>query len=313
MVNNADGTQTLTWKLQDVEIGTPMAPIYYSADIGAKGNPDEDVPTGTTNLQNQVYIAAPGDLRDPLTTGEKHSEVGIAVTRGSASSFGKYTKQKVVDEDGQIDYVVYYNNNAETGTSLTIMDTMPMNGENGSHFTGTYTFTEWKLDPAKCDVEKIKIYYTFDTKYKNKTTKDVKREEIVTWREAAINADGTITIPTEADGATKEQPYPVAWAVVGTLDSGQSVNIDLKLQLDPGASDADKKENNYFVNLLSSGDTTTTTETPTVRRTLEGLTWMDYNRDGIQDDPNTEVRISGIKVELLRLREGGEPGARELL
>lgn len=307
VVKNADGTQTLTWKLQDVEIGTPMAPIYYSADIGAKGNPDEDVPTGTTNLQNQVYIAAPGDLRDPLTTGEKHSEAGIAVTRGSASSFGKYTKQKVVDEDGQIDYVVYYNNNAETGTSLTIMDTMPMNGENGSHFTGTYTFTEWKLDLAKCNIEKIKIYYTFNTKYRNKTTKEVKREEIVTWKEAAINADGTITIPTEADGATKEQPYPVAWAVVGTLDSGQSVNIDLKLQLDPGASDANKKENNYFVNLLSSGDTTTTTETPTVRRTLEGLTWMDYNRDGIQDDPNTEIRISGIKVELLRMREGASP------
>ena len=91
------------------------------------------------------------------------------------------------------------------------------------------------------------------------------------------------------------------------MDSGESVNIDLKLQLDPGASDTDKKENNYFVNLLSSGDTTTTTETPTVRRTLEGLTWMDYNRDGLQDDPNTEIRISGVKVELLRLKEGASP------
>lgn len=308
VVDNADGTQTLTWKLQDVEIGTPMAPIYYSADIGAKGNPDQDVPTGTTNLQNQVYIAAPGDLRDPMTTGEKHSEAGIAVTRGSASSFGKYTKQKVVDEDGQIDYVVYYNNNAETGTSLTIMDTMPMNGENGSHFTGTYTFTEWKLDPAKCNVGKIRIYYTFEKKYEDKTTKEVTREEIETWRQAIISPDGTIAIPTEANGATDAQPYPVAWAVVGTLDSGQSVNIDLKLQLDPGASDTDKKENNYFVNLLSSGDTTTTTETPTVRRTLEGLTWMDYNRDGIQDDDlNKEVRISGVKVELLKLRDGASP------
>ncbi len=305
VVSNADGTQTLTWKLQDVEIGTPMAPIYYSADIGTKGNPDKDVPTGTTNLQNQVYIAASGDLRDPLTIGEKHSEVGIAVTRGSASSFGKYTKQKVVDEDGQIDYVVYYNNNAETGTSLTIMDTMPMNGENGSHFTGTYTFTEWKLDPAKCNVGNIKIYYTFDMEYKNKTANDVTREEIEKWKNAAIGADGTIAIPT--DGATEAQPYPVAWAVVGTLDSGQSVNIDLKLQLNPEASATDKEENNYFVNLLSSGDTTTTTETPTVRRTLEGLTWMDYNRDGIQDAPNTEVRISGIKVELLKLREGENP------
>lgn len=307
VVANADGTQTLTWTLQDVKIGTPMAPIYYSANIGSKGNPNEDVPTGTTNLENKVHISAPGDLRDPVTTGEKHSEAGIAVTRGSASSFGKYTKQKVADEDGVIDYVIYYNNNAESKTALTIMDTMPMNEENGSHFTGTYTFAGWKLDPTKCNVENIQIYYTFDTGYKDKTTKDVTEEEIKTWKPAAVDADGTIAIPTEADGATKEQPCPVAWAVTGILDSGQSVNIDLRIQLDPGVSDTDRKENNYFVNLLSSGDTTTTTETPTVRRTLEGLTWMDYNRDGLQDDPRTEVRISGVKVELLRLREGGDP------
>ncbi len=315
VTDNADGTQTLTWKLADVEIGTPMAPIYYSADVGAKGNPDEDVPVGTTNLENKVYITAPGDLRDAFTTGEKHSEAGIAVTRGSASSFGKYTKQKVVDEDGFIDYVVYYNNNAETGTSLTIMDTMPMNQENGSHFTGTYTFAQWKLDTTKCKVENLKIYYTFDTKYKNKTTKEVKREEIEGtggykgkgWEKADINQDGEIELPTKEHGATEAQPYPVAWAVIGTLDSGESVNIDLKILLDPGASDKDKEENNYFVNLLSSGDTTTTTETPTVRRTLEGLTWMDYNQDGLQDEPGMEKRISGVQVELLKLKEGSEP------
>ena len=307
VVTNADGTQTLTWTVEDVEIGTPMAPIYYAAVIGVKGDPGKDVPTGTTNLKNEVYIAAPGDLRDHVTTGEKHSSAGIAVTRGSASSFGKYTKQKLVDEDGAIDYVVYYNNNAETGIEVVMMDTMPMNGENGSHFTGTYTFAEWKLDPAKCKVENIHVYYTFDTKYKNQTTKDVTRETIESWKQAAVNADGTIGIPTETEGATEAQPYPVAWAVVGTLDSGESVNIDLKIRLEPGASDADKKEYNYFVNLLSSGDTTTTTETPTVRRTLEGLAWMDYNRDGLQDDPRTEVRISGVKVELLKLREGGDP------
>ena len=38
VTNNEDGTQTLTWTLTDVEIGKPMAPIYYSADIGKKGN-----------------------------------------------------------------------------------------------------------------------------------------------------------------------------------------------------------------------------------------------------------------------------------
>ncbi|MCI8506275.1 MAG: LPXTG cell wall anchor domain-containing protein [Lachnospiraceae bacterium] len=307
VTKNADGTQTLTWRLTDVKIGTPMAPIYYSVEIGSKGNPEEDVPTGTTNLENKVYISAPGDLRDPATTGEKHSESGIAVTRGSASSFGKYTKQKVADEDGEIDYVVYYNNNAETGTSLTLMDTMPMNGENKSHFTGTYRFAQWKLDVSKCNVNNIEIYYTFDEQYKNKTTKDVTREEIEMWTKASIGADGTIGIPTDADGATAAQPYPVAWAVVGTLEARQSVNIELKIQLEPGASDTDRKETNYFVNLLSSGDTTTTTETPTVRRILEGLAWMDYNQDGLQDEPETETRISGIRVELLKLKEGENP------
>lgn len=306
VTKNADGTQTLTWIIEDVKIGSPMAPIYYSTDIGVRGNPEEDVPTGTTDLKNVAYITTPRDLRDPMATAEKHAEAGISATRGSASSFGKYTKQKVVDEDGAIDYVVYYNNNADTGASLAMMDTMPMDGVNGSHFTGTYTFAEWKLDTSKCDAGKIRIYYSFDTKYQDKTTQSVPKEEIESWKQAAIREDGTITIPTEADGATKAQPYPVAWGVVGALDSGKSVNISLKIQLDPGASEKDK-ENNYFVNLLSSGDTTTTTENPTVKRTLEGLAWMDYNRDGIQDDIQTETRISGIKVELLRLKEGGNP------
>ncbi len=307
VTNNEDGTQTLTWTLTDVEIGKPMAPIYYSADIGKKGNPDEDVPVGTTNLKNEVYITAPGDMRDPASAGEKHSEAGIAVTRGSASSFGKYTKQKVVDEDGVIDYVVYYNNNAETEASLTIMDTMPMNGTEGSEFTGTYHFTDWKLDTSKCDISKIQIYYTFDKGYKDKTTKDVNKEEIKGWKQAEVKEDGSIAIPGTAEGATEEQPYPVAWAAVGTLGSGGIVNIELKIQLDPGVSKEEKTKNNYFVNRLSSGDTTTKTETPTVKRTLEGLTWMDYDRNGLQGDSSKEIRISGVKVELLKLKENGNP------
>ncbi|MCI8744631.1 MAG: LPXTG cell wall anchor domain-containing protein [Lachnospiraceae bacterium] len=307
---NADGTSTLTWVIEDVKIGNPMPPIYYSTDIGVRGNPEEDIDTGTNNLTNKAYITTPRDLRDPETTEEKHAEAGITVIRGSASSFGKYTRQKVADEDGVIEYVVYFNNNADTGTVVQMMDTMPMNQVSGSKFTGTYTLAEWKLDVSKCDAAKLKIYYTFDKEYQDKTSKDIlweKLEESDQWKAADIRADGTIAIPTEAEGAAKEQPYPTAWVVIGALESGKSVNIDLKLQLEPGASDTNKTENNYFVNRLSSGDTTTTTETPTVRRTLEGVTWMDYNQNGLQDELQTEIRISGIRVELLKLKEGGDP------
>lgn len=306
--SNGDGTQTLTWVIENVKVGEPMAPIYYSVNIGDEERPEKEVPIGTTNLDNVAYITAPEDLRDPKKTPEKNSKAGISVTRGSADSFGKYTKQPVVEEDGAIDYVVYFNNNAGQGADVFIMDTMPMDQVSGSNFTGTYTFADWILDINQCSADNIRIYYTFDEKYKDKTTKDVTQEEVEKWKEAAIDkGTGKIAIPEpqkkeDEDGGETMQMHPIAWAVIGKLEAGRKVSIDLKIQLNPGASDENKTENNYFVNLLSSGDTTTTTKTPTVRRTLEGLTWIDDNRDGLQSEG--EMKLSGVKVELLKEESG---------
>ena len=117
--------------------------------------------------------------------------------------------------------------------------------------------------------------------------------------------DGTIQIPTPPEG----QQHPVAWAVVGKLGAKKSVYIDLKISLKPGPSTPDRDKSNYFVNLLSSGDTITITENPTVRRTLEGLAWMDYDRDGSQGTGKDEPRIQGVQVELLKRKEPGDPEA----
>lgn len=302
VTNCEDGTQKLKWTIPDVVVGEPMDAIYYSADIGTKGNPETDVPSGTTNLENQAYITSPYDNREPCLENGNFAKEGISVVRGSASSFGKYTQQKVADEDGEIDYVVYYNNNSSNATHMAMMDTMPADKINGSKFTGTYRFAEWKLDTTKCDPEEIKIYYTTDVQYQDKTTSVVTEEEMASWTPAPIGSDGVIELPA----TTEDEKHPVAWAVIGNLAGGQSVYIHLKIELDPGVSELNKEENNYFVNYLSSGDTTTVTETPTVRRTLEGLTWMDYNRDGIQNEEE-EDRISGVKVELLQLSEGKNP------
>ncbi len=291
---------TLKWTFENVNVGDELPPIYYSANIGTRGNADTDVPTGSTSLVNRVYITSQYDRRAHTITNGNYAEVGISVTRGSASSFGKYTLQNVAEEDGEIDYVVYYNNNAQTDTSVDLMDTMPANGIAGSHFTGSYTFAGWKLDVSVCDRDKIQIFYSTDEKYKNQTIQDVASEGWKTWTPAVIGEDGMITLP---------ETTPTAWIVTGQLALGQIVKIDLKLRLNPDPSATDKKENNFYINRLSSGETTVTTKTPTVRRTLEGLTWMDYNRNGIQDEEETGDRISGVKVELLKLREGGDVAA----
>lgn len=304
VTNNADGTQTLTWVIQDVTVGQAMPAIYYSADIGDRNNPDADVPIGTTNLLNKVRITATHDLRQPTTANGNYAEAGIAVTRGSASSFGKYSKQTLVEPDGVIDYVVYYDNNSASAADVVMLDTMPYNGINGSHFTGSYTVNSWKLDVSKCAIDKLKFYYTMDAQYNVATTSSLGGNEtakatIQGWTSAAIAPDGTVTVMNGTQ--------PVAWAIIGTLDSNNSVNVDMQIQLKPDQSTAGNRiENNYYVNTLSSGETTITTENPTVNRTLEGLTWMDDSADGLQNEAAAR-RISGVKVTLMKLRDGGNP------
>lgn len=303
VTKNPDGTQTLTWVITNVTVGEDMPAIYYSADIGNRNNPNEDVPTGTTNLVNQVRISATHDIRQPSLANGNYAEAGIAVTRGSASSFGKYSKQKLVEPDGVIDYVVYFDNNSASSADVVLMDTMPYNGISGSHFNGTYTVNSWKLDVTKCDVNKLSLYYTMDIKYKDETTASLggnaaAKTTIQGWMQAAIASDGTVT---DLNGKR-----PVAWAILGTLENNKRIQVDMQVQLQPDQSTTGNEiQNNYYVNAVSSGETTIHTETPTVNRTLEGLTWMDDNADGIQNE-NTGRRISGVKVELLKLKENGD-------
>ena len=304
VVNNADGTQTLTWIIPNVTVGEEMPTIYYSANIGNRNDPNQDVPTGTTHLLNTVRITATHDLRQPTIANGNYAEAGIAVTRGTASSFGKYSKQTLVEPDGVIDYVVYYDNNSVSAADVVMLDTMPYNGVNGSHFTGSYSVNSWKLDVSKCAIDKLAFYYTTDNQYKNATTASLGGNEtakatIQGWTSAAIASDGTVTVMNGTQ--------PVAWAIIGTLDSNKSVNVDMQIQLKPDQSTAGNRiENNYYVNTLSSGETTITTENPTVNRTLEGLTWMDDSADGLQNEADAR-RISGVKVTLMKLKDGGNP------
>ena len=305
IVDNADGTQTLKWVIPNVTVGQDMPTIYYSANIGNRNDPNQDVPTGTTHLLNKVRITATHDQRQPSIANGNYAESGIAVTRGTASSFGKYSRQTLVEPDGVIDYVVYYDNNSASTADVVMLDTMPYKGVNGSYFTGSYTVNSWKMDTSKCNISKLSFYYTMDEQYKEATTaslggNEVAKTIIQKWTRAAIASDGTVT---DMNGQK-----PVAWAIIGTLDSNNSINVDMQIQLNPDKSTGGNKiENNYYVNTLSSGETTITTETPTVNRTLEGLTWLDDSADGLQNEDISNRGISGVKVTLMKLRDGGDP------
>ena len=141
-----------------------------------------------------------------------------------------------------------------------------------------------------------------DEQYKDDTTASLGGNEaaktiIENWGKASIASDGTVT---DLNGKK-----PVAWAIIGTLGANKSVNVEMQINLSSNGSAVDNLNNNHYVNTLSSGITTITTENYTVNRTLEGLAWMDDNADGIQNEA-AERRISGVKVTLMKLKTDGE-------
>lgn len=306
VVNNADGTQTLTWIIPNVTVGEEMPAIYYSANIGDRNNPDNDVPTGTTNLTNTVRITATHDLREPTITNGNYAEAGMAVTRGSAASYGKYSNQTVVESDGTIDYVIYYDNNAVSEVAKPVLvDAMPVDGILGSSFSGTWEITKFNIsligtDSTLADLQAT-LSWTFDEYYAGKTLADLQEEQgdpQGEWESPALVVGGD-AMP-ELGGE-----MPVMWVLnCDHLPGNSELRVEYTIELIP--EEGQTLENIKYVNQFSTSTTTTTTETPAVRRTLEGLTWLDDSTDGIQNEA-AERRISGVKVTLLKLKDGGDP------
>lgn len=307
VVNNADGTQTLTWVIPNVTVGAEMPVIWYSANIGNRNKPTEDVPTGTTNLTNTVRISATHDIRQPSLTNGNYAEVGLAVARGTAASYGKYSVQDVVDADGIIDYVVYYDNNGSADEMTPVLvDAMPVNGKGGSKFSGTWEITKFTIslvgvggDASLADLDAT-LFWTFDEHYAGMTLTDLQKEQNspygVWQKEPVVDGDGPETLV----GKT-----PVMWVLNGTsLPAGSELRVEYTVRLIPEPSSAIVYP--QFANTFSTGKSTITTETPVVRRVLEGLTWLDESADGIQNEDD-ESRLSGVTVTLLKLKEGGDP------
>lgn len=271
---NPTGEVRLTWTLKNVTVGQVLEPIYYSAFIGSK-SPEDDCPQGTLPLSPTVTISGTEDRRAFTASNGNKATQGITVIKGAASAFTKYVKADKVEADGTVDYVIYSANNATSEEALYLLDTMPCNAQNGSSFTGIYHFTGWKLDTALCDASKLSVYYTEDTKYSNATAATVPQAEAQSWTQAQLNADGTIT---DMNGKR-----PVAWAMIGALESNKAVNIDLQIRLEPDF-DTFVAEDTVYVNKISSGDLVATAAARVVQRTISGLAWSDDDGDGRKTD-----------------------------
>ena len=304
---NEDGTTTLRWILKDVTITseevTEIAPIYYSCDIGNPGDEENDVQNNDQLLNTAIIWSDNEQRRDFEDYNNNLADFSILISKNNAVSLSKLADQAVVDQGDTMGFTLNVGNNATNPMAVIAVDSLPYVGDTaGSAFTGDCVVTEYAITALQGEfASNFKLYYTIAESERGKGSEDYTKEDFTkegsVWTELAVNStDGTVTLP---EGEFK----PVAIAAVGTLPAQQTLKMHVTMDL------PDAKPGEYVANRLTRGDLESFGRSYIVSRTLEGVVWLDDNKNGLRG--GEEVVINGVTATLMKLKDGGDASKLE--
>ena len=299
---NEDGTTTLRWILKKVTITskevTEIAPIYYSCDIGKPGDEENDVQNNDQLLNTAIIWSDNEQRRDFEDYNNNLADFSILISKNNAVSLSKLADQAVVDQGDTMGFTLNVGNNATNPMAVIAMDSLPYVGDAaGSAFTGDCVVTEYAITALQGEfASNFKLYYTIAEDERGKGSEDYTKEDFTkddsVWTELAVDStDGTVTLP---EGEFK----PVAIAAVGTLPAQQTLKMHVTMDL------PDAKPGEYVANRLTRGDLESFGRSYIVSRTLEGVVWLDDNKNGLRG--GEEAMIDGVTATLMELKDGGD-------
>lgn len=286
VVENANGTTTITWELADVSISSPVPAIHYSAAI------DIDKAQNNQVYKNVATISGTGDHSVQSEYNQNLSSVSIKVIKLFGFSISKIAQKEIYEIPEDISWDIAYNNHSKNAEpNVLMMDIMPYNGdEYGTNFHGSYTVKslQLKLD----DPTKYTFVYTLDESYRGKTTKDISADEArAKWTAGTIAADGTVS---DMNGKT-----PVAWGIIGTLNGNTSLQGHLTIQTTGALADDD-----YF-NGASMMKSNVLSHAAYVAHNISGYVFLDKNKNGTKDDG--EPFMKGVTATLYKKGDRSAP------
>ena len=286
IVENGNGTTTITWSIEDVKIKDSIPAIHYSATI------DIDKAQNNQVYKNTVTISGTGDHRVQSEQNENVSTVSIKVIKLFGFSISKIAQKEIYEIPEDISWDIAYNNQSKNAEpNVLMMDVMPYNGdEYGTNFHGSYTVKslQLKLD----DPTKYTFVYTLDESYRGKTTKDISADEArAKWTTGTIAADGTVS---DMNGK-----MPVAWGIIGTLNGNTSLQGHLTIQTTGALADDD-----YF-NGASMMKSNVLSHAAYVAHNISGYVFLDKNKNGTKDDG--EPFMKGVTATLYKKGDRSTP------
>ena len=289
ITKNIDGTTTLKWKIPNQKVTNGDLPsLHYSCKIGDEENPENDV-TNNATLTNVAKISTDEDKRKQAAELGNLSTAGISIVKLSSFNITK-TGTKNLERFGTANYKMVINNSGNTATdNVYAVDSMPVDGVNGTVMKGSYKILSMKININKIkDINDVKVYYTNDKTFAGKYASQITLEQVKQWSVATIDkTTGEIT----GEGLTNG--WPAAWAFVDdSLKAMSSSIIDMTYSLDDAAA------NDVLFNSYSQETLVSTAMSKVYDRSLEGKVFIDKNKDGIFN--NDDIEVKNTKVILYK-------------
>ena len=311
VTTNENGEQVLTYSVRtelngDKEI-LNLAPIYFSCEIGDLEDPANDV-KNADSLTTTATISSSHDVRIQNETNKNLAKTTINISKGEYIGLAKRAESNFLDVNDQLQngmgFTVYINNHTnQEAENVVALDVMPYNNDsNGSAFDGNLILTNFTVTGA--DASSFDFYYTEDILVRGKTVDGYSADNINaqngwTLFEIAENTDGSFELKIPKDNFS-----PTAIIVVGNLAAQSNVKLNMRVKLPDGKPD-DIVRN--AVALYANGFTLEDNDFCRIlARSIEGLVWNDKNINGIRKE-DADTHIDGVKVELLKIKDGGDP------
>ena len=298
VTKNEDGTTTLLFTLENVTITadevTPLEPIYYSCTIGTPGNEETDV-VDQQQLVNSVKIwSADEQIRDFVATNGNYAEQSILISKNKGVSFSKTSDQKIVEIGDEMGFTIHHGNNSSNSIDVVDIDFLPHNEDGrGTQITGQVVVSELTIQSKEL-INGFKLYYTTDTNKRNTTASDYQASDFTAengWTEMTVDKEtGAVELPDETH-------VIVAVAAVDRLTPNSTLKMHISFEVPEG------KPGEFLVNSFGSGDMESNARTYIVNRLLEGVVWLDADKDGLRD--SGEALLDGVKVTLMQKGQDG--------
>ena len=297
VVENSDGTTTLTWEIYNCTAGELINPITYKAHI------NEETQNGKQYTVSAIIseIIADGETgklgNKPLEY--RTSTNTIQIINLSSYSLYKTTETPIIEINGLIHYkVTAINKTDDPITDFQLLDILPYNGDNrGTNFNGTVT-------AKKIDITQINSLTSETIDNSNLNIYITNQESVRTGVTAKDEDLGKTTIwNTVAPGASINSDV-TAYAVIGKIAARTRLEIDIYLQTNGNKpSDTYKNSASAQINKETEAMETPVITVQDVKRSLSGKVWFDENKDGIINDG--EELLSNVTVTLIN--EDGTP------